>query len=521
MITQRLRGSLAALRRPQRSLRRRILSGNAVIAVLLLITGSIVALQVRQLVAAVHTLEDARLHVDAATSVRQQTTDLLATVTRLLPEEDAEEFSAEVASRLEALRASQQDMLFIIEEVEDQQTAAALEAVDAEVTNVVNITDTMARQAQAEQWHSVIIRVGLLNRDQQQVIDAVDDLARRVRLLEGQASTQVARAERAVIIYPALVFLLTLIFGVTLVYRVTGSITRPLERLTEGASQLAAGSFEKHVAVEGDDEIGQLAHAFNGMADQLQAHYSDLEARVATRTRALETSLHIGRRLSTILDQETLTQEVVEQIQQAFKYYHVHIYLFDVGRQYLLMAGGTGEAARTMLLRGHRLKPGQGLVGRTATRKEVTLVPDVREAKEWLPNPLLPETRAELAVPIIFSGTVLGVLDVQHDVRGGLDSSDADLLQIIAAQLAVALQNAQLMAQVQTRAARAARINAVGQRIQAATSVEQVLQAAVQELGRTLPVDRAYIELSRPKSDWEARAELSVAGGQGSVDDEG
>src|SRR5690606_32348235 len=117
---------------------------------------------------------------------------------------------------------------------------------------------------------------------------------------------------------------------------------------------------------------------------------------------------------------------------------------------HLLMVGGTGEAGRRMLLRGHRLKAGHGLVGRAAARNEVTLVEDVSQAPDWLANPLLPETRTELAAPIVFGEVVQGVLDVQHNVTGGLDSSDADLLQMIAAQVAVALQNAQLLAQVQT-----------------------------------------------------------------------
>lgn len=500
MIKRLLHPLLAALRGPQRTLRRRILMGNALIALFLLFAGAIVAWQIRQLVAAVDTLEEARTQVDAATRLRQQTSGLVTTVTRLLPEEDSEAFSTEMAARLDALRSSQQEMQALVAVTADPDTAQALEGVDEQVTNVINIADTMVRQASANQWHSVVIRVGLLNRDYDQVISTVDTLLEQVQLREAETREQVDRAVQGVIVYPSIVLLITLIFGFGLVMGVTDSITRPVERLTKGATELASGSFELRVAVESDDEIGQLGHAFNRMADQLQTHYEQLEMRVAERTRALETTLRVGRRLSTILDQETLTQEVVDQIQQAFNYYHVHIYLYDVARQNLLMVGGTGEAGRTMLLRGHRLQSGQGLVGRAATRNEVILVPDVRNAADWLPNPLLPETRSELAVPITFGNQVRGVLDVQHHIAGSLGQDDADLLQIIAAQIAVALQNAQLMAQVQTRADRAAKLNAVSQRIQSATSIEEVLQAAVQELGRALPVERAYIELRRSET---------------------
>lgn len=499
MIREWVARLLARLQNRQQSLRRRILLGNALIALFLLLAAAIVTWQVRQLVTAVDSLDRARSQVDAAVAVRQHTTDLLASVVRLLPDEDATLFSSEVSQRLARVSDSREEMLSRAADVEDGVTAEAIATVDSEVTNVINIADTMVRQAESEQWHSVVIRVGLLNRDQEQVIEAVDTLLDRTQLLEAEANAQVSRAERAVIIYPTLVLLITLVFGAGLVLGVTDSITGPVEQLTAGATRLAAGSFEERVPVDSSDEIGQLGQAFNQMADRLQGYYEELEARVSERTRALETALRVGRRLSTILDQETLTQEVVDQIGQAFDYYHVHIYLFDVRRETLSMVGGTGEAGRAMLLSGHRLKAGQGLVGRAAAENRVVLVPDVREAEGWLPNPLLPETRSEIAVPITFGNQVRGVLDVQHNAYGSLGNDDAEYLQIIAAQVAVALQNAQLMSQVQTRAERAAKLNAASQRIQAATSVEEVLRAAVQELGRTLPVEYATIELNRPQ----------------------
>lgn len=487
------------LRLPGRSLRRQILAGNILIGALLLVAAVIVALQVGRLVSAVDTLQEARRHVDAAVAVRQQTTGLLASVTSLLPDEDAEQFADEVSQGLDSLRASRAQLLSVVDAMEDPETAAAAAEVDRQVTNVTNVADTMVRQARAESWPSVRVRVGVLNRDQEQVLDAVDNLLSRVQATESEASQQLAAAERAVVIYPAIVFLATLVAGALLAFRVVTGVSGPVERLTEGATQLASGSFDRRVEVEREDEIGQLARAFNSMADQLQIYYGHLEERVAERTRALETSLQVSRRLSTILDRQTLVSEVVDQVQEAFDYYHVHIYLFDDARRNLLMVGGTGEAGRTMLVQGHRLAAGQGLVGRTAARDEVTLVPDVGREPDWLPNPLLPETKAEVAVPISYGGEVQGVLDVQHDQIGGLDENDVDLLQVIAAQVAVALQNARLLQQAETRAERAAQINTINRRIQNATSVESVLQIAAQELGKALHVESAQVELSAPQ----------------------
>lgn len=167
-----------------------------------------------------------------------------------------------------------------------------------------------------------------------------------------------------------------------------------------------------------------------------------LEKRVAERTQALETSAEVSRRLSTILDQDQLVLEVVEQVKTAYNYYHAHIYLLDESGQKLVMMGGTGEAGKTLLEKGHTIPVGRGIVGRVAQFKQGLLVPDTAKEKDWLPNPLLPETKAEVAVPIVLGDELLGVLDVQDNVTDQVYPADVEILQAIANQVAVALQNA-------------------------------------------------------------------------------
>jgi GAF domain-containing protein len=222
---------------------------------------------------------------------------------------------------------------------------------------------------------------------------------------------------------------------------------------------------------------------------------AQLEQQVADRTRALETSTEVSRRLSTILDRDQLVREVVEQLQSAFGYYHAHIYLYDATKENLEMAGGTGEAGRLMLASGHKIEKGRGLVGRAAETNQVVLIPDVTQAEGWLPNPLLPDTKAEVAVPITVGPEVIGVLDVQHNIIGGLAQQDADLIQAIANQVGIAVQNAQAYTRAQTQADREARIVAINQRIQAATTIDDVLKVAVRELGEALGAQRSNIDL--------------------------
>ncbi|MDH3674865.1 MAG: cache domain-containing protein [Anaerolineae bacterium] len=238
---------------------------------------------------------------------------------------------------------------------------------------------------------------------------------------------------------------------------VSRRLTFPLLKLTETATRIAEGEPGLEAGVEGPLEVTRLAGAFNSMTRQMQELIGTLEQRIASRTKRLETVAVLSERLSAILDFDQLLNELVNQVKDRFGYYHAHVYIIDEDQRSLVMTAGAGEAGATMKAAGHQipLDTPNSLVARAARTGQIVREDNVREVDDWLPNPLLPDTYAEMAVPIILGEQVVGILDVQEDRIAGLDEGDTSLLRSLANQVAVAIRNARLFAEVEAALAEA------------------------------------------------------------------
>jgi methyl-accepting chemotaxis protein len=263
--------------------------------------------------------------------------------------------------------------------------------------------------------------------------------------------TDIIAAQSRSLILVIVFSVLATIIGAFVLVRTINSTIRPIGILTETASALAGGDLERQAIVHTNDEFSLLANTFNDMTAQLRNSITTLEQRVVDRTKALSTVAEISTAASTIMETNKLLQEVVDLSKNRFGFYHAHIYLLNEAGDTLVLASGAGEPGRQMIAKGLSipLEREQSLVARSARERKGITVNDVTQAPDFLPNPLLPDTRSELAVPMIIGENVIGVFDVQSDTVGRFTEADINIQTTLASQIASAVQNARLYSQAE------------------------------------------------------------------------
>lgn len=190
---------------------------------------------------------------------------------------------------------------------------------------------------------------------------------------------------------------------------------------------------------------------------QLNASRLNLEKNVEQRTADLQrrliqirTATDIARSINTVLDPDTLLQQVVDSIHKEFNLYYVGIFLVDLKGEYAVLKTGSGEAGKHMLALGHRLAVGgNSMIGWATARKEARIALDTGAEAVRFNNPHLPLTRSEIALPIVSRNTCLGALTIQSTEPEAFDEDDIRILLSIADSIAIALENARLFQQTQ------------------------------------------------------------------------
>jgi GAF domain-containing protein/HAMP domain-containing protein len=231
-------------------------------------------------------------------------------------------------------------------------------------------------------------------------------------------------------------------------------VLRPVDALTGTATAIAAGDLQRVAPVESEDEVGSLARAFNSMTEQLRGLIGGLEQQVADRTQELErrtayleATAEIGQAATSILERERLIRQVVDLIRDRFDLYYVGLFLLDEFSEWAVLQAGTGEAGQALVSRGHRIPVGEGMIGWAIAHGQARVAELAGADAVRLATPELPETRSEAALPLRSREQVLGALTVQHTEPGAFDEDTMAVLQTMADQVAVALDNASLFAE--------------------------------------------------------------------------
>jgi PAS domain S-box-containing protein len=176
------------------------------------------------------------------------------------------------------------------------------------------------------------------------------------------------------------------------------------------------------------------------------------EESLARRALLLQTAAEVSRATSSILDVDELLPQVVELIRDRFNLYYAGLFLVDEAGEYAVLQAGTGEAGRKMLEAGHKLKVGgASMIGWCVVNTQARIALDVGKDAVRFGNPLLPQTRSEMALPLISRGRVIGAVTIQSAQPAAFTQEDITILQTMADQLANAVENARLFTE-RTRA---------------------------------------------------------------------
>jgi signal transduction histidine kinase len=170
-----------------------------------------------------------------------------------------------------------------------------------------------------------------------------------------------------------------------------------------------------------------------------------------TRQNLKETNAlyHINQQLIGSSDAEDLMNDVVNLLQKGFGYYYVQIFVTDPKTGNFVVRAGSGEIGERLKSQGYHLIPGEGIVGLTAETGKPFFTNNVDEVISFVRTPLLSDTKSELAVPIVVGHRFLGLLDIHQESSAHFTERDVQLMCAVADQLAVALQKAELYADLQ------------------------------------------------------------------------
>ncbi len=279
------------------------------------------------------------------------------------------------------------------------------------------------------------------------------------------------------------VYTIMLLVVLTLVRIFVVPVLRPVQSLRTLAQRLAGdiAMGETLPMIDSGDELGEISGAIGGLSNRLAELQEQLSGASEKHRRNLELTARIGREVATLHDVDVILVRAINRICEEFGYYHAQVFLVDDARMNAVLLYSRGEAGRKLLEQDFKIPVGsESVIGGVTGSGMPVIVQDTEGQPGHRFNPLLPETRAEMGLPLVSGDTVIGVLDIQSKEPNAFQETDLPVFTLLANQLSVAIVNTRLMNQSETRITQIDTLN------------RQLTHQAWESAHKRLQLERAY-----------------------------
>lgn len=203
--------------------------------------------------------------------------------------------------------------------------------------------------------------------------------------------------------------------------------------------------YQLELAEKIEDQTRQLSNTVE-RNKYLLAQNQKMFAMLERRHRLLETAARVGQMVTSILDLNELLRHTVNIICSEFDFHYSGIFLVSDDRQWAILRAGYAQAGRKMLDANYKLPiDDKSMIGRSILNQQAQIALDVAGEESRFKNPFLPDTRSEMALPLIVNSVSVGAVTVQSSELNAFNEEDVTSLQAMADQLAIAINNANLM----------------------------------------------------------------------------
>ncbi len=241
------------------------------------------------------------------------------------------------------------------------------------------------------------------------------------------------------------------------------------------------------------DETGRVTGLTGVASDITQQRESDIDREKYIDM--LSTSAQISEQITTILDSAELIETILPLLKKKYNLYHAAVLIVDEEAQTLKFAFGSDERSRMLSEKREfiSLNHPSSLIARAARRKRIVVANDVTLEPNYLPHPVLIETKSELAIPLMIQNQLIGILDIQESEVDRFSDSDVNLFASVSRQIAVAINNAQLFEKFQESEANLK--NALSRAVASDKAKDEFLARVSHELRTPLGVILGYAEM--------------------------